>query len=130
MGDPEAAKLRQEIKDQSTENAKLRSKINFHNQRTSEYTQKRSISPTRSILKSETPRRTADASMYSSHPKPSNYGEQITSTRASRVSHPLTSNLTFGDSRPAHHAPTYGSRAMPTHSNPRYSSLASPNGLL
>jgi len=153
--DPEAAKLRQEIKDQSTENAKLRSKINFHNQRTSEYTQKRSISPTRSILKSETPRRTADASMYSSHlrdsngfdnhhpsrrlvdtpvysshAKPSNYGEQITSTRASRVSHPLTSNLTFGDSRPAHHAPTYGSRAMPTHSNPRYSSLASPNGLL
>ena len=75
--DPEAAKLRLEIKNMSTQNAMLRSKISFHVQRTSDI-RSRSGSPNRSTLRKSNfhentaSRRIVDTPMYGSHVRESN----------------------------------------------------------
>lgn len=154
--DPEAAKLRQEIKDRSTQNAMLRSKISFHVQRTSEIRHS-SGSPNRSTLRKSNlgettaSRRLVDTPMHSSHLKESNFVENNASRRLIDApmysSHAGASNSHHHPVTNSHHRPVTstryqgvqpltsnitfgGSRAVHSHANNRHTSMAAPNNVL
>ena len=131
--DPEAVRLRQEIKDMNTKNSMLRSKINFHVSRTNDVIRSRSGSPARysevrssvkrvPATESQMSRKLVDApGMVSSQLRGSHYVSEFpyASTRTSGV-HQQTSGVTFGGS---------GTRVLSGHPNNRYS-VASPNNIL